>query len=56
MYANKLKIKKYVNKLKVELSGCYRTKFNSKAFVIHILTAIVIKTNSVRIGKAMLYN
>ena len=26
--------KKYVNKLKMELNGCYRTKANSKVFPI----------------------
>ena len=41
-YTNKLEIKKYGNKLKMELSD-YRTKdkqkINSKAFAIPILTA-----------------
>ena len=37
IYANKFKIKKYRNKIK--LNGYYRTKVNSKAFAISILTA-----------------
>ena len=42
-YANKLAIKKYGNKLKMELSDLEqrdKQKINSKAFAIPILTAI----------------
>ena len=48
-------IKKHVNKMKMELSYWYKTKLNSKAFAIAILTAIVsiiIKANAVRVGIA----
>ena len=37
--ANKLGIKWYANRLKVQLKGCYRVKTNPKAFAIPILTA-----------------
>ena len=47
-----VKIKKYANKLKMELNGCYRTKVNSKALAIPILIAVIvstiIKVNAVR--------
>ena len=54
-----VKIKKYGNKLKIKLNGCHRTKCNSKAFSISILTAIdfasiIIKANAVIIGIEML--
>ena len=36
---NKLGIKYYGNRLKIQLKGCYRMGINSKAFAIPILTA-----------------
>ena len=39
LYVNKLEIKTYGMKLKMDLKSRYRTKINSKAFVIPILTA-----------------
>ena len=49
-YANKLGIKWYGNRFKIQLKGCYRMEINSKAFAIPILTAIL--SDAVRIGIA----
>ena len=38
-YANKLEIKQYGNRLKLQLNGCYKMEINFKAFAIPILTA-----------------
>ena len=38
-YANKLRIKQYGNRFKIQLKGSYRMEINSKAFAIPILTA-----------------
>ena len=38
-YANKLGIKWYGTRFKIELKGCYKIEINSKAFAIPILTA-----------------
>ena len=48
-YTNKLKIKKYRNKMK--LNDCYRTKVDSETFAISILTASAFML-AVRIGIA----
>ena len=40
-YANKLGIKKYGNRFKIQFKGCYKMEINSKAFAIPILTAII---------------
>ena len=37
-YENKLGIKQYGNRLKIQLKGCYRMEVNSKAFATTILT------------------
>ena len=38
-YANKLRIKWYGNKLKIQLKGCYKMEIDFKAFAIPILSA-----------------
>ena len=48
-YTNKLKIKKYRNKMK--LNDCYRTKVDSETFAISILIASAFML-AVRIGIA----
>ena len=52
-YADKLGIKWYRNKFKIQLKGCYRMEINSEAFAILILTIILsYKLNAAGIGKA----
>ena len=51
-YANKLGIKWYGNRLKIQLKGCYKMEINSKVFATLILTAILSTIDAVRIGMA----
>ena len=45
-YANKLGIKWYGNRFKMQLRGCYKMEINSKAFAIPILTASTLTLNT----------